>query len=163
MRHEGERLGAALKAVADADAGRSASAAVEERLRHAVRARAQASRRVRRTAWLGAAAAVVATAALWWLPLRSNPPATAIPQGPDSSQVPAGRAFLPLPYAHVPASDGRIVRMEVSGAALAAFGLEPIDVEAGDIVLADVFVGEDGLARAVRFVTPDELLQEQTQ
>jgi hypothetical protein len=64
-------------------------------------------------------------------------------------------AFLPLPYSGVPMSDGQIVRIEVPRAALARFGLLPVDSVSTEItgtVLADVIVGEDGLARAVRFV-----------
>ena len=54
-------------------------------------------------------------------------------------------------------SDGQIVRLEVSRAALASFGLTPIDAldgSASGTALADVLVGADGLARAVRFVRP---------
>ena len=52
-----------------------------------------------------------------------------------------------------PLTDGHIVRMEVPRAGLVAFGLEPRDLPTErSTVLADVLVGEDGLARAVRFV-----------
>lgn len=64
-------------------------------------------------------------------------------------------AFLPLPYSAVPTRDPQIVRIEVPRAALAAFGLLPAEDQtprSQDVVLADVIVGEDGLARAVRFV-----------
>ena len=66
-------------------------------------------------------------------------------------------AFLPLLYSSVPLSNGQVIRMEVPRRALASFGLASIDaVEAGrsGTVLADVLVGDDGLARAVRFVRP---------
>src|SRR5262249_21695118 len=64
-------------------------------------------------------------------------------------------AFLPLAYSAMPLTDARVVRLEVPRTALAAFGLTPIDVvdtTRTGTVLADVLVGEDGLARAVRFV-----------
>jgi len=40
------------------------------------------------------------------------------------------------------------VRREV----LASFGFDPGDPALPDVVEADVFIGEDGLARSVRFV-----------
>lgn len=69
--------------------------------------------------------------------------------------VETATAFLPLIYSNVPITNGQVVRMEVPRTALASFGLASIDVRDGasaGTVLADVLVGEDGLARAVRFV-----------
>jgi hypothetical protein len=62
--------------------------------------------------------------------------------------------FFPLAYGTLPVTRGSIVRVEVSPAAVAALGIEPLDASRPqrDVVLADVLVGEDGLARAVRFV-----------
>lgn len=59
--------------------------------------------------------------------------------------------FFPLTYSNVPARNGYVVRIQVPRTALAAFGAS---LESGDspTVLADVVVGDDGLARAVRFV-----------
>ena len=67
-------------------------------------------------------------------------------------------AFMPLVYSALPYTNAHIVRLEVPRAALKHFGLAPAESPAGaspvsrDTVLADVLVGEDGLARAVRFV-----------
>jgi hypothetical protein len=64
-------------------------------------------------------------------------------------------AFLPLPYASIPTRDAQVVRIVVPRTALGAFGLLPVDATGSDVtgtVVADVIVGEDGLARAVRFV-----------
>ena len=63
-------------------------------------------------------------------------------------------AFYPLAYGAVPVTQGNIVRVAVSPAAIAALGVVPIGVNTSptDVLLADVVVGEDGLARAVRFV-----------
>ena len=64
-------------------------------------------------------------------------------------------AFMPLAYSSVPMTEGHVVRMEVPRASLVSFGLVPadgIDSAASGKVLADVIVGDDGLARAVRFV-----------
>ena len=47
---------------------------------------------------------------------------------------------------------GQIVRVEVPRSALASFGL-PMNAErAGERVKADVVLGYDGVARAIRFV-----------
>ena len=65
--------------------------------------------------------------------------------------------FMPLAYSSVPSTNLQIVRLAVPRAALVSFGLtppEPLDRTSTDTVLADVLVGDDGLARAVRFVRP---------
>ena len=55
-----------------------------------------------------------------------------------------------------------LVRLEVPRAALASFGLTPPDAPDGGspaaaagTVQADVLVGEDGVARAVRFIVQE--------
>jgi hypothetical protein len=62
--------------------------------------------------------------------------------------------FFPLPYSSVPAPGGYMVRMQVPRTALTTFGVQgfgnPEDPTA--TITADVLVGGDGLARAVRFV-----------
>jgi hypothetical protein len=64
--------------------------------------------------------------------------------------------FYALQYSTVPIGEGRIVRIEVPRSAPVAFGLDPVEFVSArrGAVLADVIVGEDGLARAVRFVRP---------
>ena len=62
--------------------------------------------------------------------------------------------FIPLmqgaPYP--PAEESHLVRVELPRSALASFGL-PVGAEAaGGRVKADVLMGEDGMARAIRFV-----------
>jgi hypothetical protein len=62
--------------------------------------------------------------------------------------------FFPLAYSTVPITHARVVRIEVPRTAPALFGIDPaglVDASQGTVV-ADVVVGEDGLARAVRFV-----------
>ncbi len=47
---------------------------------------------------------------------------------------------------------GQVMRVELPRSALMSFGL-PMDMErAGERIKADVVVGNDGLARAIRFV-----------
>ena len=75
-------------------------------------------------------------------------------------QCPIGtvRSRLHL-YSNVPVTNGQTVRLELPQAALALFGIEADD--AFGTVLADVLVGQDGLARAVRFVRPVISVKEQ--
>lgn len=167
MTHEDQhaidvRLRRALDAVAQSEGDQSTSSAVESRLLAAVRSQRIARQRRRQIAWLAAAAAIIVlvTAARWRLSPDSEEFA-AVPTQPAvsvASDVPAG--FLPLRYAQVPTRGGQIVRMTVPATALASFGLEPASA-GSDVVTADVFVGDDGLARAVRFTSfsPKELVQ----
>jgi hypothetical protein len=153
-------LASALDALADADASLGASANVERQLLEEVRSIARVRRRRRRmlVAISGLAAAVCVTvAATFWRTDSAapvSPPAmTTVREGPSDAE--AATAFLPLLYGSVPVTNGQVIRMEVPRRALASFGLASIDaVEGGTstTVLADVLVGDDGLARAVRFV-----------
>jgi hypothetical protein len=61
--------------------------------------------------------------------------------------------FIPLVHNQLaPAESGRLVRVELPRSALARFGL-PVNAErAGERVKADVLIGDDGIARAIRFV-----------
>lgn len=126
-----------------------ASAAVEARLLAEVRAIAWSQRRRRLHAWVAAAAAVaIAAVGIWvasWRSQRTNDTVAEVTTG-----------FMPLMYSTVPMTDGQLVRLEVPRRALSSFGLTPpeaIDADAAaQMVLVDVLVGEDGLARAVRFV-----------
>jgi hypothetical protein len=62
--------------------------------------------------------------------------------------------FLPLTFtadSNAPES-GHLVRVTIPRSALVAMGL-PMNAErAGELVRADVFIGDDGLARAIRFI-----------
>jgi hypothetical protein len=62
--------------------------------------------------------------------------------------------FIPLVHAgpYAQAEEGHLVRVELPRSALASFGL-PVNAEApGGRVKADVLMGQDGVARAIRFV-----------
>jgi hypothetical protein len=73
--------------------------------------------------------------------------------------------FFPLPYSEVPAPGGYMVRMQVPRSALTSFGVTGFGApgDASPTVLAEVLVGGDGLARAVRFVHVVESSQRQEQ
>lgn len=144
-----------LRQVADADAMGGASPGVRERLLDEVRARRRSRRVAAVKMYALAAGLVIATALpLWQLTSRPtrepSPQAVTLPAG----EAEVATAFYPLAYGAVPVTQGNIVRVAVSPAGVAALGVEPIDLNASprDVLLADVVVGEDGLARAVRFV-----------
>ena len=101
---------------------------------------------------LAVAAPFVAAAAR-----RPDVPAPAAPVEEPRREV--ATAFFPLVYSGIPFTDGQHCPDGVPRTALASFGLASPDADALDAassrtVLADVLVGEDGLARAVRFVRP---------
>jgi hypothetical protein len=143
------RLTQALRVLADADATAGASPAVEARLREAVRAIGEA-RRHPRAGFLAIAAALAAVAGgSTWLVARYAPePARAVVTREVATE------FLPLAYGHLPVTDAYIVRLEVPRSALIQFGLAGPDLPQAvdETVDADVLVGLDGIARAVRFV-----------
>ena len=166
----GEPLEQTLRALARDDAALVPAAHVEARLREHVRTLRPSSGQALRpdsgprrastpASWRPWAAAVAAGLlfAVIWRMVPSQAPERLAPEEPAPEFA---AEFLPLPYAHVPVARGHIVRMPVPRTALASFGLDP--GRAGDTrtVLADVFVGEDGIARSVRFVDP--AIQEDT-
>lgn len=62
--------------------------------------------------------------------------------------------FLPLTFTadSIAPESGHLVRVTIPRSALVAMGL-PMNAErAGELVRADVFIGDDGLARAIRFI-----------
>ena len=150
----------ALRAAAGEDASLGASSVVEARLLGEVRSIARARRRRVAIVTLAAAAVLAIAVAVPWK--RSADNASAGQQTP--TPAPRGEvatAFFPLTYSSLPISNAQLVRVQVPRSALASFGLAPIDVPspaaggtASATVAADVLVGEDGVARAVRFVSP---------
>ena len=146
-----QSLGAALRTIADDDARVGASPAVEARLFAEVRSIAAARRRRRVVAALAIAAALLVALAVSARRMFMSPPTA----GAGAEEVTT--EFLPLLYSNVPAAHVQMVRLAVPRAALGSFGLTPreaSDRTSTDTVLADVLVGDDGLARAVRFVRP---------
>jgi hypothetical protein len=62
--------------------------------------------------------------------------------------------FMPLTYgaALSPSEGGQLVRVELPRSALASLGLPMNEEQSNERVKADVLLGHDGLARAIRFV-----------
>jgi hypothetical protein len=149
----------ALRAVAGEDRGLRASARVDAALTAEVRHRARARRRKRGAALLALAAGLAAAVAVpQWMRTGNTANRAVATAAQTESQAIARQevttAFLPLAYSGVPTSNGQLVRLVVPRTALVSFGLAPIESPSSQsgTVLADVLVGEDGLARAIRFV-----------
>ena len=151
------QFGAALRALAADDAKLSASPNVEKRILAEVR---NISRLRRRRAWfgVGSAAAVLLlgiTLNSWRIENRHPSDAALSPSASEGGISEVATDFLPLPYSHVPMNMGSTVRVEVPAAALVSFGLAPLEFRKPDgTIQADVLIGDDGLARAIRFVRP---------
>lgn len=60
--------------------------------------------------------------------------------------------FMPVVYDPDPVERGSVVRVRLPRAALLTFGFPVNELRAEEPINADVLLGEDGLARAVRFV-----------
>jgi hypothetical protein len=60
--------------------------------------------------------------------------------------------FIPIVYDPEPIERGQIVRIRLPSAALTMFGIPMNEEHAEEAIRADVLLGEDGMARAVRFV-----------
>jgi hypothetical protein len=106
--------------------------------------------------WLAAAAALVmgVASALWWTGRSPEPVAQAPANGPTE----VGTDYFPLRAGPVldAGEFGRVIRVPVSRATMVRFGLTATAIPGGDLVNADVLLGMDGTARAVRFVRSTE-------
>lgn len=167
----------ALAALAREDAGRAAPLHVEAGLVRAFRARG--GRRPRPWLWAAAAAAGLAAAVFLpqrigmpELPLLPAPVATAPPvdlrltppvqqarrarprrvRAPEQREV--ATDFLPLPYGAPmdPDESATVVRVSLPPSAMTSLGLPVQDPAPGFRINADVVLGRDGLAKAIRFV-----------
>jgi len=145
-------LTAGLRAVAEDDERFGSSNAVGLRLLAEVQAIADAKRRRMLVLSLSAAAAVlIAVAVPTWQSWHSTADQAQQADTPVITRE-LVTEFFPLTYSNVPARGGYVVRMQVPRAALASFGAAIAGDTGSPNVLADVVIGNDGLARAVRFV-----------
>jgi len=143
------RLEDALKRLARA-APQQASAEVERRLR--ARFRERLSRRVR--VWEFAAelaASLVVGTALYLLLSHGRQLDQKQGSMPGLDQ---SSGFIALPYAQsaVPMEQAVIVRLDIRPSELSMMGLPVNAPSAGAKIRADLLVGQDGIARAVRLV-----------
>ena len=73
-----------------------------------------------------------------------------VARAPDAERV---SEFVPLVAGGAPPlASGQLVRVELPRSALAALGLALDPARAGETIKADVLLGDDGLARAIRLV-----------
>ena len=158
-RDERGRIEAALKMLAEDEQTSGASSAVEERVLAEVRTIARSRRRRVAGALAIAAALLLAVAVpVWRTAQRSADVAATAParQAPQAGDAEEGvTAFFPLADSALPSTGARVVRIEVPRAALRSFGVAPLEQPGrgqSPTAFADVLIGEDGLARAVRFV-----------
>jgi hypothetical protein len=170
-----ERITEALKALRRADAGVETGPEAGIRALLAFR-RQQRRRGLQRmvTVWGAMAAAVVLAALLWpgreatrstvaieapveikgvTIPAAASPPevkrAAPRPAEPEEVVTP----FFPLVDSSSPFERGLLVRMTVPASTMRTVGLKVGDDHLSDSVQADVLVGQDDLARAIRFVS----------
>lgn len=116
-------------------------------------ARRDAGWRVRFVAGM-AVAAGLAAAALWMVRPPASPASTAAP-----AAVADEGPFVPVPNV-LPLDSyetGRVLRMDLPVSALIAAGYSLPTADPGATVTADVLVGEDGRAHAVRLVSGMDL------
>jgi hypothetical protein len=160
----------ALHALAESDREREASAAVEVKLRSAFR------KRYRTRIWPYFAIAATAAAAIVFV-LYALPKPHIVPQpiqiaavtpAPTVASVTqptvrkavhrkrqpreAVTEFFPLMDDALPFERGELLRVSLPASALRSVGLPVNEDRLEDTVQADVLVGEEGLARAIRFV-----------
>lgn len=170
--HEREQsVAAALKALGAQQRRTDAPARVERRLLDAFRAEMGVAPVPRRSVWFPAltwAVAAAATAVLALLVMHSRQPdqvrrparSTVEMASADAPYVidvsPALRVngFIPLPNAEQidPGDEVDVVRMELPRSTLIAMGLAVGEEGTPENVEADVALGSDGVARAVRFL-----------
>jgi hypothetical protein len=171
MNDNDSKLLKGLRALA-ADGPREAPVCVEERLLGELRRRSHARRRNR---WLGVATAAIAAGLLMMLWVRTGPavPAPRMapiavnivqpPQTPPKAAIqPAAYErgaevainFYPLPDAEElpPIESATIVRVQLPMSSLRLMGLPVSEDRAAEFIQADMLLGQDGLARGVRFV-----------
>ncbi len=165
------RLAGALQALSAELEPVGAPSHVEGKLMEAFRT-AYPPKKVRRAWWqapalpwaaAGMAAALLALA-LWFSPKqRVQPPVThrvapsVVPGRVELAALTTEETedgFIPLPNAPQsdPNDEVNVVRMELPGSAMLAMGLDVSPEEVSGTVEAEVMLGSDGLARAVRFM-----------
>jgi len=157
-------LAAGLRLVAEGFKSLKAPARVEEGLLRAFRAQNGLPVYTNRSRWTLAAgwamaAALLLAAALFLTDLRQPAPPRSAPvlaELASDTELAAMEAdgFIPLPNAERPGPNDELnmVRMEVPRSTIVELGFEVSADRDSDRVEADVLLGADGLARAVRFL-----------
>ena len=157
-------LEAGFKALAVSSKRMSAPARVETRLLKEFRRQAGSETRgsshrwVPLLTWAAALAAMVALAVFLVRPREPEAVRPAPHRGVELAMLQPQEdsdGFIPLPNSAGVAADGdevNLVRMEVPRSAMIALGLDVSADRAEELVEADVMLGSNGIARAVRFL-----------
>jgi len=115
-------------------------------------------RRKRARSWVAGAAAVAASVTVLWI--AENRPAQKPATPPTvEAQAEVEQPFVPIPYVLPPGPYERVevVRMRMPVAQLIAAGFRMQTADLGAQAEADVIVGQDGRARAVRLISISSL------
>ena len=149
MNQQQERaLNAGLKALARATRDASAGPAVEAAVLAQMQRRPKPARAGRR--WLPVAAALIlASASGVWLTRKADAPVSTI-QPAGFVEIP-GTAYLP------PMESGAIIRVALPVTELPSYGIQIVPDILTNAVEADLLVGQDGLARAIRLVNDSHI------
>jgi hypothetical protein len=113
-------------------------------------------RRRHRKYWVSAAGAIAASVVgVWMMQHRAGQPLTPPPAVETQVEAQAEQPFVPIPYVLPPGPDERleVVRMKLPVAALIAAGFRMQTADLGAEAEADVILGQDGRARAVRLIS----------
>ncbi len=164
-----QQLASGMRAMADSMARAQAPSRVESRLLAAFRSHAGTAAMAPRRRWIPVATWAAAFAAMIGVgiflvrnrapeaeqPLPARHVELALSDPGNALDAAMEEGFLPLPgAAQLSASDDmNVVHVELPRSAMMQVGIEVTPEDADETVLADVMVGSDGLARAVRFVT----------
>jgi hypothetical protein len=171
-----EHVAAALRALAEQDLDRQAPQEVEIRLLAAFRRRR--SRSKLKTVALAGLAAAAAITMFFGIPrehrkpvvpaaVKQQPAPVAEVPAPEPTPVRAARPkrekpreivtqFFPLLDVAPPFESGQLLRVTVPASTMREVGLPVNEDRLGDRVYADVLVGQEGLARAIRFVSYEQ-------
>ena len=129
---------------------REASPAAEAQVLSVFRARKRRLRRMR--TWWATAAACLALSLGWLWVSRASPPVQAVEAHDKYSAATAG--FIALPYAQsgVPLEETVIVRVNLQPSEWGSLGVPGPLPHTNGKISADLLIGQDGVARAVRLV-----------
>lgn len=153
-----------LRALAEEDRPREAPRAVEQTLLAAFRKRYER----RRSGWaIVAAASLAAGVAMFFVSIPKEESMTVrvaglrvvevpTPRHPEAVVAPREVQEVATPFYALmedePLGRAELIRTKVPASAMKAVGLPVADEHLNDLVPAEVLVGEEGLARAIRFI-----------
>jgi len=111
--------------------------------------------RKRGRVWIAAGAIAASVVSVWFVENRS----AQMPVAPPAVEADAEQPFVPIPYVLPPGPYERVevVRMNLPVSELIAAGFRMQTADLGAQAEADVMVGQDGRARAIRLISISSL------